>query len=426
MKTLTAAAVAALLAGSASASQPTITWLPPGYLLTSLSQHGDYGAGNIYGPFETFRWEASTNTVTALGRSTVDTLGGGSGSPDISWDGTSISATILTSDGLYMTAGVWSTYNGWIECMPPMPADAKIQDLSMASAWGLSGNGAVLTGLYNILSGQAVPMTWSLGTGTVRLPSTNGKNARVNAANYNGSVVVGWEDTLGPWWPMAWRSGVRMPLVPYADVGGGGQAQAVNGDGSVIVGYAWDPALITRVATLWTWNGASYDINHVGYLPGTIFNRGFSYFMAVSNDGKIAGGTNQYTNNPGGTVDGIIWTQATGLIKITDYITSLGLTIPENVAQIPEVAAISPDGLTITCIAMTTDVGYQSLVIKLPPPCPADTNGDGVINTLDLGTLLSHFGQSVTPSTNGDINGDGVVNTLDLGSMLSLFGSSCP
>ena len=60
--------------------------------------------------------------------------------------------------------------------------------------------------------------------------------------------------------------------------------------------------------------------------------------------------------------------------------------------------------------------------VTIPPPCPGDINGDGHTNTIDLGILLAHFGQSVTPNTNGDLNGDGVVNTLDLAVVLNNFG----
>lgn len=57
---------------------------------------------------------------------------------------------------------------------------------------------------------------------------------------------------------------------------------------------------------------------------------------------------------------------------------------------------------------------------------PGDLNGDGVINTLDLGILLSSW--SIPPTAPGcggaqpcvaDINHDGFVNTLDLGILLS-------
>ena len=63
---------------------------------------------------------------------------------------------------------------------------------------------------------------------------------------------------------------------------------------------------------------------------------------------------------------------------------------------------------------------------RLTPPCPEDINHDGIINTVDLGSLLSHFGQSVPAGTLGDIDGNGLVNTVDLGKLLSKFGTSCP
>lgn len=74
-------------------------------------------------------------------------------------------------------------------------------------------------------------------------------------------------------------------------------------------------------------------------------------------------------------------------------------------------------------VNLVGDSGYN---FAAPPPCPEDINGDGVVNTLDLGTLLSHFGQNAPAGTAGDVNGDGVVNTLDLGKLLSKFGTVCP
>ena len=63
-----------------------------------------------------------------------------------------------------------------------------------------------------------------------------------------------------------------------------------------------------------------------------------------------------------------------------------------------------------------------------PCTCTADVTGDCKVNTVDLGILLSHFGQSVPVGTLGDISGpgagapDGIVNTIDLGKLLSQFG----
>lgn len=60
------------------------------------------------------------------------------------------------------------------------------------------------------------------------------------------------------------------------------------------------------------------------------------------------------------------------------------------------------------------------------PSIPADLNGDGVVNTLDLGILLSSW--SIPPESPAcagaipcpaDLDGSGFVNSLDLGVLLS-------
>ena len=48
-------------------------------------------------------------------------------------------------------------------------------------------------------------------------------------------------------------------------------------------------------------------------------------------------------------------------------------------------------------------------------PLPADVNGDGVVNVLDLISLLPCFGQPAVPGCEAeDVNSDGTVNVLDL------------
>ncbi len=60
-------------------------------------------------------------------------------------------------------------------------------------------------------------------------------------------------------------------------------------------------------------------------------------------------------------------------------------------------------------------------------PCPADINGDGFVNVLDLVDLLLCFGQPAVPGCVGeDINEDGNVNVLDLIELLLAFGTACP
>jgi len=58
--------------------------------------------------------------------------------------------------------------------------------------------------------------------------------------------------------------------------------------------------------------------------------------------------------------------------------------------------------------------------------CDGDVNTDGVVDPLDLGAVLSRFGQDVTPENDiYDANGDGAIDPLDTGFILSRFGP-CP
>ena len=52
-------------------------------------------------------------------------------------------------------------------------------------------------------------------------------------------------------------------------------------------------------------------------------------------------------------------------------------------------------------------------------PCPADISGDGVVSGIDLGFLLSSWGEA----GRGDINADGVVDGEDMGLLLSAWGA---
>ena len=53
-----------------------------------------------------------------------------------------------------------------------------------------------------------------------------------------------------------------------------------------------------------------------------------------------------------------------------------------------------------------------------PPPCPADVNGDGQVDSADLGALLSAWGGAGA----ADLDGSGSVDSGDLGILLSAWG----
>ena len=63
-----------------------------------------------------------------------------------------------------------------------------------------------------------------------------------------------------------------------------------------------------------------------------------------------------------------------------------------------------------------------------PNNCPADVNGDGVVDALDLGAVTACLGQEVDEGDScfpADVNSDGVVDALDIGFVIARFGE-CP
>ena len=65
----------------------------------------------------------------------------------------------------------------------------------------------------------------------------------------------------------------------------------------------------------------------------------------------------------------------------------------------------------------------SATVLSFVEECVGDINGDGTIDTADLGVLISNFGQL---SIQADLNGDGIVDTADLGLLIGVFGLDCP
>jgi len=73
------------------------------------------------------------------------------------------------------------------------------------------------------------------------------------------------------------------------------------------------------------------------------------------------------------------------------------------------------------------DVEVWGLSAYVPPPCPWDHNGDGVVNPLDVNRVKDHFGcDTADPEcAEYDHNEDDVVNPLDVNRIKDHYGP-CP
>jgi hypothetical protein len=63
----------------------------------------------------------------------------------------------------------------------------------------------------------------------------------------------------------------------------------------------------------------------------------------------------------------------------------------------------------------------RNVTVEFVDPCPADLNGDNIVNGVDLGLLLSAWG-----TAEQDITGDAVTNGTDLGILLASWGACEP
>lgn len=66
--------------------------------------------------------------------------------------------------------------------------------------------------------------------------------------------------------------------------------------------------------------------------------------------------------------------------------------------------------------------------VRLGASCPGDTNGDNVVDFVDLNVVLSSFGLASGQAgfiPGADLNNDGAVDFLDLNLLLSFFGTAC-
>lgn len=323
---------------------------------TDISADGSVVVGNTQGDYETFRWTEETGMVP-LGLATVPVIGTGAGTPDVSADGTRVSATILGWDGTYGTQGLWTLGSGWQELMPPTPPGGGILGSLYGSAWGLSDDGGTVVGYYYYLPGEpegaAHASYWTEGTGVVGL-GTAGVQGRANDADGDGSVVVGWvASSVGVWQPTVWVD-EDMTILNASPILC--EASVVNGAGTILAGQTYSDSLSHRVATVWRWNGSGWDEEVLGAIAGTFANYGTVYPHEMTPDGSMVIGYNAFDWNQS---TGFIWTEEAGMVDVEDYLSDNGITVPTSY-NIRSLTGMSDDGTVMIGCGSDTYPPYNS------------------------------------------------------------------
>jgi probable HAF family extracellular repeat protein len=363
MSKILATIVGGVLATALPASAATIQFIP-NTLATDLSQDGSVLVGNLPNSFETFRWTQATGVVP-LGRATVPTIGIGAGSPDVSYDGTKVSATILSDSGTQAVAGQWTLGSGWQQ-LGPLPANSVPSGADVADAWGMSGNGTTVVGLFWTTASRAHAYRWTSAAGMVDLGAATNQSSRASAVNYDGSVVVGFDAHPSGFpnrTPAVWVNGVKTILgTGVVD----SELKSVNADGTIVGGSWRDASDPVRGAALWRFDGTNWNLQKLGVLPGTAPDTPGAIVDDMSADGSIVVGFNRFDNSSFNSSTGFYWSAATGMISANQLISNLGLTLPSGF-QVLELTSVSPDGSTIAGIGFDGS-GNTSFIIAVPEP----------------------------------------------------------
>jgi len=410
-RTLAPFAVLAAIAGVAPftlAQDPSFSLVgfPPGVTVsqvTALSADGLVAAGRSnFG--SAFTWTAAggrfdlvpTNRwATGISGDGLTIVGGANSSPS--------SAFAWTQAGGFRNIGVTNPLPGY----------------QSSSAVDANFDGSIVVGnADNGVGSTPQAFRWTQAGGTQGL----GAGTRANAISGDGTTIVG-TLTNQPI-AMRWTQAGGPQVLPSLGGSGDSHARAINFDGTLIVGNSGP----TFRPTMWV-NGSPIE------LLSAIPNSRLTPF-GMDDDGDVVAG--QVQNDVGQFFAGV-WTQATGIIRLSDYLLANGVNIPAGMV-LENCSAVSADGRTFAgWTNLSSPGGIQGFVATIPTPCPADLDNDGslanggtrdrAVTIDDLLFLLAAFesGNLAADLDNGSNTGtcDSAVTIDDLLYFLTHFEAGC-
>jgi len=407
---ITAAAVAALVAGPAHAQQ--LHLIPGAQYITGLSADGSVAAG--YTPFDFLYWTVATDVVY-IGGAAPGSQGIG-GTCDISDDGTRIAGNTFNALGK-TEASVYSVPDAAWTSTGSLGFSC---DIRTSSAWAISGDGLTVGGLIIAAGGcDSRGLHWTSAIGIRTLPTAYFfKPTRVNAINRDGTVLVGWNDDFngfrqGSVW--VWNgASYTQTLITAPDGTKMGEVSCVTDDGTRVFGSG----TFGGVRKNYVWTQATKAVP-LGDSPTGLP----SYVTSCNADGTVAACFFR-AGPPPLSGEGYVWVEGRGYVALEEWGAENGVIIPQGVRMALPLC-MSADGRSVGGAART-DFGDRAFVLNLPPlaSCDGDLDSSGAVDGLDLTALLAGWG-ACGASCSADLNGDGVVDGLDLTVILSAWGD-CP
>ena len=336
----------------------------------------------------------------------------------ISWDGRFIAGAVQNA----AASNRWQMARGDRnnETWTPCGDLGRSMSGEGSSPYGISGDGSTMFGLAWTTGGNTLACTWRSDTGIRSLgTSVANRSTRANAANLDGSVVVGWQDGItGFRQGCIWNNGVQR-LLFFANGQPASEALGVSADGNVVVGLGNE----SNGYHAWRWTVATgiVDILPRQDWQDWIYMSGSA--TGVSADGNTIVGYYRFGGTPYDG-HGWIWDPANGVRDLTALAVDQGASLPTGqVAALP--LGVSADGRTVVGGSGNEVSGMPTggFVLHLDIPCFGDLDGSGTVDGGDVAFCLLDFGPCAQcPS---DLDGSGDVDFGDI-ALLLLSTGPCP
>lgn len=346
MKSFHGAALAAALLACGSAHAQFFNLAGTGVQgIYGLSADGTRAVG--YGPQNGsyFRWELGAGTLNIGGVNNA-------GAPRISDDGSTVLINALNSSTNFIEMARHDWASG---VTTPLGSLGSASGNSASSGWGLSGNGQVAVGLGWVTAGRAEAMVVNGSTVSSLGTSVPDRSSRANNADFDGSVIVGWQDSSTGFRQGAlWNNGVQTLMVD-----GSGNPMGELGDVSADGSWAVGSGVSSNGFTAYRWSAAT-GVQTLG--PNLQFGDRSSA-TGISNDGSVIVGFSR-PFGPATFGRGFLWTESTGMLNLNAVAAAQGIDTGGVIMALP--LTISGDGMTV---AGVTNAG-SGFILRLTSPVP--------------------------------------------------------
>lgn len=346
--------VVATTALSTQALGASITLLPDGHGAYGSSADGSVVCG--FNATQYYIWTQANGLQLIGGLSAGNGVGG---TPRLNDAGTIVAGTArnlvtnLAEASKYdIATGVWTNQGSL----------GSFSGTEASSGWGISNDGSTQVGLGWISAGSARAM-YVVNGGTPQSLGTTvtGRSTRANAANQDGTIIAGWQDSSGGSRQGAiWTNGVQTLLFYGATTSLCGEVSDITPSGTYAVGATFNIASIGGVRA-YRWSAATGGVS-----LGTVFTAAWrGAASGISSNGQRVVG--YYRPFPGPAVfgEGFMWFEGIGMISLNNLATSLSLSTGGAIISLP--LHLSEDGSTIVGQArITTPATSPGFVYRLP------------------------------------------------------------